>query len=93
MSFNFGMVPGSCPNFSAPVLHGEKPSSITLATNLLGGDGRPDSSKVSKGNVINAPGVFAGKQIGVDYHDVGVHFLKVQCSRFYVKTKLFLGNN
>ncbi|XP_071019392.1 interferon-induced protein 44-like [Oncorhynchus clarkii lewisi] len=60
MSFNFGTVPGSCPNFSAPVLHGEKPSSITLATNLLGGDGRPDSSKVSKGNVINAPGVFAG---------------------------------
>ncbi|XP_024278845.1 interferon-induced protein 44 isoform X2 [Oncorhynchus tshawytscha] len=60
MSFNFGMVPGYCPNFSAPVLLGEKPSSITLATNLLGGDGRPDSSKVRKGNVINAPGGFAG---------------------------------
>ncbi|XP_064808470.1 interferon-induced protein 44-like isoform X2 [Oncorhynchus masou masou] len=60
MSFNFGTVPGSCPNFSTPVLHGEKPSSTTLATNLLVGDGRPDSSKVLKGNVINAPGGFAG---------------------------------
>ncbi|XP_020335895.1 interferon-induced protein 44 isoform X2 [Oncorhynchus kisutch] len=60
MSFNFGTVPGSCPNFSTPVLHGEKPSSITFATNLLGGDGRPDSGKVRKGNVINAPGGFAG---------------------------------
>nr|XP_029489606.1 interferon-induced protein 44-like isoform X2 [Oncorhynchus nerka] len=59
MSFNFGPGPGSCPHFSTPVLHGEKPSSITFATNLLGGDGRPDSSKVRKGNVINAPGGFA----------------------------------
>ncbi|XP_014004850.1 interferon-induced protein 44 isoform X2 [Salmo salar] len=44
MSFNFGMVSGGCPNFSAPVLHGEKPSSKPLATDLLRGDGRPDSS-------------------------------------------------
>uniref|UniRef100_A0A673WLU3 Uncharacterized protein n=1 Tax=Salmo trutta TaxID=8032 RepID=A0A673WLU3_SALTR len=57
MSFNFGMVSGRCPDFSAPVLHGEKPSSIPLATDLLKRDGRPDSSKE---NVINAPGGFAG---------------------------------
>ncbi|KAM9504235.1 interferon-induced protein 44-like isoform 1-T1 [Salvelinus alpinus] len=60
MAFNFRMVSGNCPNFSAPVLHGEKPSSIAFATDLLGGDGRPDSSKVRKENVINAPGGFAG---------------------------------
>uniref|UniRef100_A0A4W5NDR8 Uncharacterized protein n=1 Tax=Hucho hucho TaxID=62062 RepID=A0A4W5NDR8_9TELE len=56
MSFNFGTV----PHFSAPVLHGEKPSSIPMATDLLGGDGKPASSKVPKVNVINAPGRFAG---------------------------------